>query len=131
MSRQENDNISRRAAIDDIQRDRDASVMPKMWHEGVDYAIDHLLDLPSAQPEATYEQVMEYCKKRCMSLVANEFLAYMFSPSAQPERKKGEWIQKPNIYGVAYCSECDYELHTDNTNYCPNCGADMRGEQDE
>ena len=48
---------------------------------------------------------------------------------AEPERKKGEWILKPNIYGVAYCSECDYELHTDNTNYCPNCGADMRGEQ--
>lgn len=47
----------------------------------------------------------------------------------EPERKKGEWILKPNIYGVAYCSECDYELHTDNTNYCPNCGADMRGEQ--
>lgn len=49
-------------------------------------------------------------------------------PSA--ERKKGEWILKPNIYGVAYCSECDYELHTDNTNFCPNCGADMRGEED-
>ena len=49
-------------------------------------------------------------------------------PSAQPERKKGKWILKPNIYGVAYCSECDYELHTNNTNFCPNCGADMRDE---
>ena len=48
--------------------------------------------------------------------------------SAQPERKKGKWILKPNIYGVAYCSECDYELHTNNTNFCPNCGADMRDE---
>lgn len=46
-------------------------------------------------------------------------------PSAQ---RTGEWIQKPNIYGVAYCSECDYELHTNDTNYCPNCGADMKGE---
>ena len=45
---------------------------------------------------------------------------------AQPEvEKKGKWILKPNIYGVAYCSECDYELHTDNTNYCPHCGARM------
>lgn len=48
--------------------------------------------------------------------------------SAQPERKKGKWLLRPNIYGVAYCSECDYELHTNNTNFCPNCGADMRGE---
>lgn len=47
------------------------------------------------------------------------------------ERKKGKWILKPNIYGVAYCSECDYELHTDNTNYCPNCGADMRERKEE
>ena len=48
----------------------------------------------------------------------------------QEERKKGKWILKPNIYGVAYCSECDYELHTNNTNYCPNCGAYMIGEDE-
>lgn len=47
-------------------------------------------------------------------------------PSAQPERKKGKWILKPYIYGVAYCSECDYAQYINNTNYCPNCGADMR-----
>ena len=47
-------------------------------------------------------------------------------PSAQSERKKGTWILKPNICGVAYCSECEYELHTNNTNFCPYCGADMR-----
>ena len=45
-------------------------------------------------------------------------------PSAQ---KTGRWINKPNIYGVAYCSECDYELHTNDTNFCPNCGAYMTG----
>jgi len=52
-------------------------------------------------------------------------------PSAQPERKTGKWVEKPNVYGVAYCSLCDYELHTNDTNFCPNCGADMRGDQDE
>ena len=46
-------------------------------------------------------------------------------PSAQPERKRGKWIHKPNVYGVAYCSECDFELHINNTNFCPNCGARM------
>lgn len=46
-------------------------------------------------------------------------------------QKTGHWISKPNIYGVAYCSECDYELHTNNTNYCPNCGAKMEGENNE
>ena len=50
-------------------------------------------------------------------------------PSAQPERPKGKWVEKPHVYGVAYCSLCDYELHINNTNFCPNCGADMRGDQ--
>ena len=50
-------------------------------------------------------------------------------PSAQPERPKGKWVEKPHAYGVAYCSLCDYELHTNDTNFCPNCGADMRGDQ--
>ena len=54
-----------------------------------------------------------------------------FLPSAQPERKTGRWIEKPHVHGVAYCSLCDYELHTNDTNFCPNCGADMRGEQDD
>lgn len=49
-------------------------------------------------------------------------------PSAQ---KTGRWINKPNIYGVAYCTECDYELHTNDTNFCPNCGAYMKGEENE
>lgn len=52
-------------------------------------------------------------------------------PSAQPERIRGRWIEKLHVHGVAYCSLCDYELHTNDTNFCPNCGADMRGEQNE
>ena len=44
-------------------------------------------------------------------------------PSAEP--KTGYWITKPHIYGVAFCSECDFELRIDNTNYCPNCGVRM------
>ena len=58
-------------------------------------------------------------------------------PSAQPERKKGKWINaypdiEPNpmfMYGI--CSVCGYEQAiSDKLKFCPNCGADMRGEQD-
>ena len=41
-------------------------------------------------------------------------------------RPKGHWITRPHVYGVTYCSKCDFELKIDDTNYCPNCGADMR-----
>lgn len=42
------------------------------------------------------------------------------------EQRKGHWVAKPHVFGVGYCSECDFELRIDNTNFCPNCGADMR-----
>ena len=73
-------------------------------------------------------------------------------PPAQPERKKGEWVGvhaycdhlneeakvngKTNRYlpsgmvtGV-YCNQC-WGRADKKSDFCPNCGADMRGEQDE
>ena len=49
-------------------------------------------------------------------------------PLAQPERRKGRWRN-----GVC---ECGYDWAKDAPissvpNFCPQCGADMRGEQDE
>ena len=44
-------------------------------------------------------------------------------PSAQPERK-GKWLNVSMDYGE--CSECGHYGIT--TNFCPVCGADMRGE---
>ena len=51
------------------------------------------------------------------------------NPSA--DRPKGEWVNEEGVYGAAYCSECNYELRVNNTNFCPNCGADMRGGEDK
>lgn len=67
-------------------------------------------------------------------------------PSAQPERKKGKWNER-KVFDTkgsdieemqsAKCSVCG-KYHTtpylyffDNFNFCPNCGADMRGDTDE
>lgn len=68
-------------------------------------------------------------------------------PSAEP--KRGRWIKMSDADGVYYaCSECGEELYRewtfdrqfdlfpkkttiDKTAYCPNCGADMRGGDDE
>ena len=60
-------------------------------------------------------------------------------PSAQ---KNGEWIECDHekwIIGVhgLRCSQCGGGYHLNNEmtiyywNYCPKCGADMRGEEDE
>jgi rubrerythrin len=56
---------------------------------------------------------------------------------ARIERKKGRWINAyPDIesnpmfmYGI--CSVCGYEQSISNKlNFCPNCGADMRGDEE-
>jgi len=55
------------------------------------------------------------------------------------EHKRGEWIQDKNVVMgegyVWYCSECSwarfYGFNEPMHNYCPNCGSDMRGDEDE
>lgn len=53
----------------------------------------------------------------------------------QPERKKGKWTIDEDCEGksrMVTCNLCGYEeFNWHNPNFCPNCGADMRGEQDE
>ena len=59
-------------------------------------------------------------------------------PTAQPERKTGHWIKTARWGRVYYCDQCRNYLDFDgvnagrgSTNFCPNCGADMReGEQE-
>ena len=41
------------------------------------------------------------------------------------DRPKGEWVDKQD---GTFCSECDYKTN-EYHNFCPNCGADMRGEK--
>ena len=94
------DLISRQAEIDAI-------------HEDIDWlaaqgARD--LDLP---------ECMERAKSILQSL-----------PSAQPMRKTSKWIYRnvregPLIYRCDRCNACHRAMY----DFCPSCGADMRGEQ--
>ena len=71
--------------------------------------------LTSAQPE-------QECEK-CIFKPFKQF---------QPERKKGKWIDKSGGIDGAwnYCSVCG-EQAIDLFDFCPNCGADMRGGIDD
>lgn len=57
----------------------------------------------------------------------------MDSAPTVEERRKGKWIGKPIAgYSTVRCSCCE-EVFLENEgkwNYCPNCGADMRGEEE-
>lgn len=58
------------------------------------------------------------------------------SPTADVrENVKGKWIPVTNGRGGSECNQCHayaptYKNGTEyNSNFCPNCGADMRGEK--
>ena len=67
--------------------------------------------------------------------VLSRYLKEYFISSAQPERKKGEWIVTSEFEDCRYvkCNQCKvtqvFYYNKPLTNFCPNCGADMRGEQ--
>lgn len=60
---------------------------------------------------------------------------------SEPERKKGQWykangVMPPEHFGRHRCSICDaFAMHDwkhhreELTDFCPNCGADMRGDE--
>lgn len=56
-------------------------------------------------------------------------------PSAPDSRQYGEWIFEPKdaielMFTKPKCSECGFES-ADGGNFCSNCGADMRGGEDD
>ena len=61
----------------------------------------------------------------------------MMLPPAEPERKTGHWIPVTNGRGGHQCDKCgfyapSYQSGTEwLSNFCPECGADMRSEQNE
>lgn len=91
-------------------------------------AID-ALDLPDYE---NGEACLQYDKdKRAIELL----------PSAQPERKVGEWEHKSKPLDLCTewwyeCSECGHLPPNDRyghanflSTFCPNCGAEMKGEE--
>ena len=64
-------------------------------------------------------------------------MAYKVEKIPSAEQKKGKWINEPYEKGL-YVHRCSNCLKASGIgggdlwfNFCPNCGADMRGEEDE
>lgn len=83
--------------------------------------------------------LFENCHKQSASDLKMIIKDFKNLPSVQPERLKGRWIEShEHAYidnGVKewinwYCSECDAP-NSDPTDFCPNCGTDMRSEQND
>lgn len=93
-------------------------------------------DLINRQDAIDVIEQLEIPEDMCVfEILSHIELAIGTLPSAQPERKKGKWI-KIGHFGRSYkCNQCGNSLDFDgvnvgrgDANFCPNCGADMRGD---
>lgn len=68
-----------------------------------------------------------------------EFMNMITNSETVESTSKGEWITEKrdpqDVYAHIYCSECGAYWSSptlvDSFNYCPKCGADMRGEDND
>lgn len=73
--------------------------------------------------------------ERMCQLLNNEFERGYSLAKFKYKTQNGEWIPRTVIFPTGKmqyykCSNCDTDnLWSVKTNFCPNCGADMRGEE--
>lgn len=70
-------------------------------------AIKMIVNAPTVEPDEIQAIMKDYLVYKCEN------------------RPQGEWKLHGMIY---YCSECGHECGESGDNYCGNCGADMRGD---
>ena len=99
-----NDLISREALMEDLFL-KFGNQLPNGLLEEIDKA-------PTVETKTTYDVNRAYDR------------GYITAMNAYA-RPKGEWKIEMDVYCI--CSECNNK-EVKFSNYCPNCGADMRGE---
>ena len=95
------------------------------------------IDLPCCG----FKNCRRYFDGNCMKSSEQEKCEYWYLLHEEPERKKGKWIKIPEFCGDDIsgfidnhfsCSECKKEAEINPwgfyilSDFCPNCGVDMR-----
>lgn len=108
---------------------------------GTTYTTEHLQKIINGLPsvnlceDAVSRQAIMKLKKH--NLPQGQFVSlYDIEqlPSVHPKAKTGHWISREGggqvlpFWGKYQCSECGE--CAENNNFCPNCGAEMKGEQE-
>lgn len=86
------------------------------YTNGFDEAVDKVENFPTA------DVVPMDFHERCLAIEVQKRF--------ELERKRGEWVHDyNNRYGCSECMERETMSPRKLKNFCPNCGADMRGEE--
>ena len=90
-----------------------------------------------SRPIATHETLADISEPMQVSEEVLSGKKKLFLTTKKPKRKRGKWIEQnltgyltPGGNGIWHCSECGHQEgpypSAKLTDYCPNCGADMR-----
>lgn len=110
------DLISRQAAIEAIKEDK--------------------IDLTNPNVVAVFKATGDFEKVETQVMTCDRHIEILKDlPSAQPERKQGQWVGIDDEPCETWeCDQCGYIqefFDGDQPNYCSNCGADMREDEQE
>ena len=90
-----------------------------------DYIIGIINDAPTIKPEAKLLAEVKLPKEELQELV-DEVEEKIRAEMEQPERKTGKWLRSGSCIFPYECDRCG-DTNERATPFCPNCGADMRG----
>ena len=120
-----NDLISREALKEIIETYRPTPITSDYLqgkNNMIDYCIAEINNAPTVELDESV--IQEVLNKRCMTAVANEYLVALRGNGTRPQ---GEWIEETSgYYSYFRCNNCNSYCSSVKTNFCPNCGADMR-----
>lgn len=129
------DLISRADAIKAIRKCKFESVMPSDWYRGMECAQDIVKTLPSADRPSMIPIKLEkrYPHSKDEDITDAFMRGYMQGKSA--DRPQGEWILEDDDVKCSLCGSSALMRYIfekevglqEYSNYCPNCGARMRG----
>ena len=102
------------------------NIASETWNELYERVIEEIDNAPEVTPTLQLKDITdEDVAKFVMIFQRATSKGVIF----EPEKSQGKWIFKHNSSDI-WCSVCDenFEEIPQKFNYCPNCGADMRGE---
>ena len=129
--------MTREEAIQWLKAMKSAYALPIETYEALDMAIEAL-----SQPIVVKCYEIDNDRVYCSPEMADKIYKALHEDTNVQNMHRGEWIDKeipcnpyPPVFCVE-CSECGYrvgrETFQENTfNYCPNCGARMKGGDSE
>ena len=81
--------------------------------------------------EYDYEKVKELVSDGVFDYEGTTAHLFKSVVNGTPTHKKGKWVNDPYEDFLPHCSNCDSAWsYAENMNYCPNCGAEMRGNKE-